>query len=85
MSARTTIEVNGPVIRELRLRSGMGVADLATAVGVERPYIAKIELGHSRRVSPAVFNGLIAALAPSDRRVIMLNPYGPDITQERAA
>lgn len=74
--APTTIEVNGPAIREIRVRSGKAVADLANAVGVQRPYIAKLELGHSRRVSPKVFNELIAALGIQDRRAIMSNPYG---------
>lgn len=76
MNAATTIEVHGPAIREIRVRSGMGVADLAAAVGVERPYIAKIELGHSRRVSPKVFNALVAALAVADRRALLAHPYG---------
>ncbi|MGW8565706.1 helix-turn-helix domain-containing protein [Isoptericola sp. NPDC055881] len=76
MNTPTTIEVNGPAIREIRLRSGLGVSQLADAVGVKRPYVAKIELGHSRRVSPAVFNRLIAALSVQDRRAIMANPYG---------
>ena len=75
-STTTTLEVHGPAIREIRLRSGMGVAELAAAVGVERPYIAKIELGHSRRVSPRVFAAIIAALSINDRRAILANPYG---------
>ena len=54
----------------------MGVADLAVAVGVNRAYIAKIELGHSRRVSPKVFNALIAALTITDRRALIASPYG---------
>lgn len=74
----TTIEVHGPAIREIRMRSAMGVAELADAVGVKRPYIAKLELGHSRRVSPRVFNALIAALDIKDRRAIIANPYGAD-------
>ena len=73
-----TVEVNGPAIRELRLRSAIAVADLAASVGVQRPYIAKLELGHSRRVSPKVFNALVAALAITDRRAILANPYGAD-------
>lgn len=76
MATPTTIETHGPAIREIRLRSGMSVADLATAIGVQRPYVTKLELGHSRRVSPRVFNAIISALAVSDRRAIMANPYG---------
>lgn len=72
----TTIEVNGYALRELRVRSGIGVAELAEQVGVKRPYIAKIELGHSRRVSPKVYNALLNALAITDRRVLMTNPHG---------
>ena len=74
--APTTIEVNGFALRELRVRSGFGVQDLADSVGVQRPYIAKIELGHSRRVSPKVFNALLSALAVNDRRALMANPHG---------
>lgn len=65
-TANTTIEVHGPAIREIRIRSGLGVLDLAKAVGVQRPYIAKLELGHSRRVSPKVFNALLSALSIAD-------------------
>lgn len=72
----TTIEVNGFALRELRVRSGLGVLDLAKQVGVQRPYIAKIELGHSRRVSPRVYNALLSALSITDRRVLLANPHG---------
>lgn len=78
MPATTTYEVNGFALRELRKRSGLGVADLAAQVGVQRPYIAKIELGHSRRVSPKVFNALLAALVIEDRRALLANPFGAD-------
>ncbi|CEG89021.1 Putative uncharacterized protein [Propionibacterium freudenreichii] len=76
MSSQTTIAIHGPAIREIRKRSGVGVAQLAVEVGVQRAYIAKIELGHSRRVSPAVFEGIVAALSIDDRRAILANPYG---------
>lgn len=75
-TTQTTVEVNGYALRELRVRSGIGVADLAATVGVQRPYIAKIELGHSQRVSPKVYNALLSALAITDRRVLMANPHG---------
>lgn len=77
----TTIEVNGFALRELRIRSGLGVADLAGQTGVQRPYIAKIELGHSRRVSPKVFNALLSALSINDRRVLLANPHGADLAE----
>lgn len=75
-STPTTFEVNGYAIRELRMRSGLGVAELAAQIGVQRPYVAKIELGHSRRVSPKVFNSLLAALTIQDRRALLANPHG---------
>lgn len=75
-AAATTIEVNGFALRDIRMRSGIGVAELAAQVGVQRPYIAKIELGHSRRVSPKVYNKLLSALAITDRRVLLSNPHG---------
>jgi transcriptional regulator with XRE-family HTH domain len=79
---RTTIEINGYALRELRVRSGLGVAELAAEVEVQRPYIAKIELGHSRRVSPRVFARLVLALAIQDRRALLANPYAADVTTE---
>ena len=75
-TTQTTVEVNGYALRELRVRSGIGVADLAEQVGVQRPYIAKIELGHSKKVSPKVYNALLSALAITDRRVLLANPHG---------
>lgn len=70
------VEINGFVVRELRIREGRSVEALAEQCGVKRPYIAKIELGHSRRVSPGMFNSLLAALAIQDRRVLLANPHG---------
>lgn len=76
MNTPTTYEIHGPAVREIRLRSGVAVAELAERVGVKRPYIAKIELGHSRRVSPKTFNAIVAALGIEDRRAILAHPYG---------
>ncbi len=78
----TTIEVNGFVVRELRMRSGLAVQELADVVGVKRPYIAKIELGLSRRVSPKVYKALLEALAVNDRRVLLANPHGDALVLE---
>lgn len=73
---QTTVGINGYALRELRVRSGIGVADFAQTVGVQRPYIAKIELGHSQRVSPKVYVAILQALAITDRRVLLANPHG---------
>lgn len=71
----TTIEINGFTVRHERIRAGISVVELADQCGVKRPYIAKIELGHSRRVSPKVFNLLLQAFGIQDRRVLMANPH----------
>jgi len=81
-TASTTVEVNGFAIRELRIRAGIGVAELAAQVGVQRPYVAKIELGHSRRVSPRVFNAILEALNVQDRRAVLANPFSADVLQD---
>ena len=72
----TAIAVNGAALRELRKRSGVSVSAFAQSVGVGRPYISKLELGHSSRVSPEVFAKLLRALGLEDRRAIMANPVG---------
>lgn len=85
MNTPTTVEVNGFALREIRVRSGIGVLDLAKQVGVQRPYVAKIELGHSQRVSPKVFNALLQALSIQDRRVLLANPHASDLAAEQAS
>lgn len=75
----TTVDINGFALREIRVRSGVSVVDLAKQIDVQRPYIAKIELGHSQRVSPRVFTALLQALSITDRRVLLANPHGADI------
>lgn len=71
----TTVEVNGYALREIRKRSGVDIARLAEQVGVDRSYLAKIELGHSLRVSPKVYAALLLALAIDDRRVLLAHPH----------
>lgn len=85
MAAPTTVEINGFAIREIRKAKGLSVLDLAGHVGVQRPYIAKIELGHSQRVSPKVFNALLSALAVDDRRSLLANPHGLARVTEEAS
>lgn len=58
----TAVPINGAALREIRKRSGVSVADLAKEIGVSRPYVTKIEVGHSRRVSPEVYARLLKAL-----------------------
>lgn len=66
----TAIPINGPALREIRLRTGLGIVDLASTVNVTEAYISKIECGHSRHVSPLVFSKLNIALQITDQRVL---------------
>lgn len=67
----TAIAVNGPALRELRIRTGIEVKDFADQVGVSRSYVTKVELGHSRRVSPEVYNKILTVLGIRDRRTLL--------------
>lgn len=76
MPAPTTIEINGYVVREIRIRAGIDIADLAKRAGVQRASMANIELGHRQRVSPKVYNAILSALTIADRRVLLAHPHG---------
>lgn len=76
---KTTVEVHGFALREIRIRSGIETAALAAQLEVDRSYIAKIELGHSRRVSASFYTALLAALGVQDRRCLMASPHGADV------
>lgn len=73
---QTSVEVNGFAAREIRVRSGIEIAAMAEQIGIQRSSLANIELGHRPRVSPKVFNALLAALSITDRRVLLANPHG---------
>jgi transcriptional regulator with XRE-family HTH domain len=70
--------INGAALREIRIRTGLSVAALAVDVGVSRPYIARLELGHSLRVSPQVYDAILRALMIIDRRALLAAP-DPDL------
>lgn len=71
------IAVNGPAIREKRMDLRIGVEDLAKEVGISRAYLAKIELGHSKKVSVEVLDKLERALMVRDRRAFLADPHAP--------
>lgn len=68
------VEINGFTLRLVRTLRGRKVQDLATALGCNRSYIAKIELGHSPRVSETFYNRLLVELAVDEPRALMVNP-----------
>lgn len=75
MPARTTVEINGYALREIRVRTGVGVQALAHQVGCARSYIARMETGHTSRVSPEMFKALTRALNIEDERALMAFPH----------
>lgn len=72
-----TVDINGYALRVIRVLSGVSVRQLATEIGKDRTYIAKIENGHPR-VSAAVYNSILAALKIEDRRVLLSAPHAED-------
>lgn len=73
------IEVHGFALREIRELRGRKVADLATALDVDRSYITHIENGSKRRISAELYNALCDELLIKDRRVLLA------VAPERAA
>ena len=65
------VEVHGFALREIRELRGRKVADLATALGVDRSYITHLENGSKRRVGPEFYNSLCAELQIRDQRVLL--------------
>jgi transcriptional regulator with XRE-family HTH domain len=70
-TTRETVLIQGYALREIRRRSRISPQALASQLGVNRSYITKIELGHSKRVSVAFYDALLAALEIEDRRALL--------------
>lgn len=68
------VEINGYALRVIRNLRGRKVQDLADALDVDRSYITKIELGHSRRVSELFYNRLLTELGIDEHRALLVNP-----------
>lgn len=66
--------INGFAQRVIRERTGIKVADLASALGVDRSYITKIENGTSKRVSVDFYRRLLETLAITDHRTLLALP-----------
>jgi transcriptional regulator with XRE-family HTH domain len=80
-----TVEINGYTLREVRVMRGRKPSELAAEVACDRSYIAKIELGHNRRVSRVFFNKLIRALDVQDHRALLANPHRQQVSQQVVA
>jgi transcriptional regulator with XRE-family HTH domain len=66
-----TVEIHGYALRAIRIARGRDRAGLAEAVGVGRPYITRLELGHSTRVSEVLYSRLLSELGIDDRRALL--------------
>lgn len=65
------MEIHGYALRIIREARGRKTAELADSLGVDRSYIAKIETGHSRRVSAPFYNALLIELKVDDYRALL--------------
>lgn len=74
-SRGSTVEIQGFAVRVVREARGRKTAELAEALEVDRSYIAKIETGHSRRVSTVFYNRLLQELCVEDYRALLANPF----------
>jgi transcriptional regulator with XRE-family HTH domain len=70
-SAPSSVPINGFALRVIRERTGIKVADLATALEVDRSYITKIEIGTSKRVGVDFYRRLLDHLAIADHRTLL--------------
>mgnify|MGYP000718109831 CR=1 FL=1 len=73
-----TIPIHGFACRVIRELKGRGMSELAESLDVDRSYINKIELGHSKRVSAVFYSRLLRELGISDHRVLLANPLPND-------
>lgn len=70
-ATRPVVEVHGFALRVIRQARGRAVADLAKALGVDRSYIAHLENGSKRRVSPEFYSALCGELLVDDHRALL--------------
>lgn len=70
----SSVAINGFALRVIRERTGIKVADLATALGCDRSYITKIEIGTSKRVGVDFYKLLLQHLAIEDHRALLATP-----------
>lgn len=66
-----TVDIHGYALREIRVLKGRAVAELAESLDCDRSYIARIELGHARRVSRVFYHKLLNELGIKDDRVLL--------------
>lgn len=66
-----TVEVHGFALRVIREARARRVTELAETLGVDRSYIAHLENGSKRRVSPEFYAALLRELQVDDYRALL--------------
>lgn len=68
----TTFQVDGRVIRALRMNNGESVAALADRAGISRSYLTQLELGYREHMRPPKYTALRTAmgLTPNDEQLL---------------
>ena len=72
MERPPTYQVNGAVIRSIRMQTGRSTTDVAQAAGISPRYLNHLENGYRKHMRPAPYVRLHAALglAPNDMRLL---------------
>ncbi|MFF7022955.1 helix-turn-helix transcriptional regulator [Streptomyces klenkii] len=65
-----TFEVNGTAIREIRMRAGVAMSELARRAGISRRYLNHLELGSRHRMRPGPYLALRNALNATDEELL---------------
>jgi transcriptional regulator with XRE-family HTH domain len=69
MHQPTTFEVDGDAIREERMQAGLTRAELADRAGISHRYVAALENGTRRHMTPPPYIALREALKATDQRL----------------
>lgn len=77
----TSVQIHGPALRFARVAAGLSIAQVARAAGVSTGFLSRLELGVKRGVSSDVFDVLVQELHLTDRRVLLVDPYGQFVVQ----
>ena len=73
----STYQVNGAAIRTRRMELGMSIAECAAAIGISRPYLDQLELGHRRHPRPPIYAALCTALRVTDAQLLAAEESTP--------
>lgn len=70
MSKRSTVEVDGLVIRRMRKLAGLDMRDLATTAGISTNYLSRIETGTRRNIRASAYGAIRTALGATDQQLL---------------